>query len=198
MKILWPGAARRSHRAQLEIQLCFGRGLRDFCRHPGPRLALKRAQSLLLLWGTLGAAGWGFAQDNPAAAPPAPSPPTADQTAACEKAAREQLFHDLADFAHYDALNAALPPPGPHERRVVFMGDSITEGWAKLDPEFFARADFVDRGISGQTTPQMLLRFRQDAIALKPAVVHILHENPVRIAPLTGLARTKSAIHSAF
>jgi lysophospholipase L1-like esterase len=50
----------------------------------------------------------------------------------------------------------------------------ITEFWAIRDPEFFARADFVDRGISGQTTPQMLLRFREDVIALKPAVVHIL------------------------
>lgn len=129
---------------------------------------------LLLLCWTLGAAGPGFAQNDTAGAAPAPSSPSPEQTAACEKAARARLFHDLADFAHYDSLNAALPPPGPRERRVVFMGDSITESWANLDPEFFARADFVDRGISGQTTPQMLLRFRQDVIALKPAVVHIL------------------------
>ena len=54
------------------------------------------------------------------------------------------------------------------------MGDSITDFWATVDPAFFARADFIDRGISGQTTLQMLLRFRQDVIALKPAVVHIL------------------------
>jgi lysophospholipase L1-like esterase len=54
------------------------------------------------------------------------------------------------------------------------MGDSITDFWATVDPKFFARADFIDRGISGQTTMQMLLRFRQDVIALKPAVVHIM------------------------
>jgi lysophospholipase L1-like esterase len=54
------------------------------------------------------------------------------------------------------------------------MGDSITEGWLNARPEFFAGRPFVDRGISGQTTPQMLVRFRQDVIALKPAVVHIM------------------------
>jgi lysophospholipase L1-like esterase len=53
------------------------------------------------------------------------------------------------------------------------MGDSITEFWKPAHPEFFAD-NFVDRGISGQTTTQMLVRFRQDVIALKPAVVHIL------------------------
>jgi lysophospholipase L1-like esterase len=133
-----------------------------------------KTKTLLLLCWTFGAAGPGFAQNDPAAAAPAPPSPTPEQTAACEKAARAHLFHDLTDIAHYDSLNASLPPPDPRERRVVFMGDSITEFWANLDPEFFARADFVDRGISGQTTPQMLLRFRQDVIALKPAVVHIL------------------------
>ena len=133
-----------------------------------------KTKTLLLLCWTFGAVGPGFAQNDPAAAAPPQPSPTPEQTADCEKAAREQLFHDLAGFAHYDSLNASLPPPGPRERRVVFMGDSITEFWANLDPEFFARADFVDRGISGQTTPQMLLRFRQDVIALKPAVVHIL------------------------
>jgi lysophospholipase L1-like esterase len=134
----------------------------------------KKTQSLLLLWWTLGLVGSVFAQNTPAAIAATPPSPTPEQSAACEKAAREHLFHDLADFAHYDAANASLPPSGPRERRAIFMGDSITEFWATLDPEFFARADFIDRGISGQTTPQMLLRFRQDVIALKPAVVHIL------------------------
>lgn len=96
----------------------------------------KKTPTLLLLCWIFGAAGSSFALDTPPAAPPAPSSPAADQSAACEKAAREQLFHDLADFARYDSLNAALPPPGPRERRVIFMGDSITEGWAKLDPEY--------------------------------------------------------------
>tara|TARA_R110002020_G_scaffold303939_2_gene519483 strand:+ start:110736 stop:111422 length:687 start_codon:yes stop_codon:yes gene_type:complete len=58
--------------------------------------------------------------------------------------------------------------------QVVFMGNSITEGWIRLDPDFFAQAPYVNRGISGQTTPQMLLRFRQDVIDLKPAAVVIL------------------------
>jgi lysophospholipase L1-like esterase len=82
--------------------------------------------------------------------------------------------HELADFAHYGRANMTLPPPNPGERRVVFMGDSITEAWATVDPKFFDRTEFIDRGISGQTTPQMLLRFRQDVIELKPAVVHIM------------------------
>jgi hypothetical protein len=100
--------------------------------------------------------------------------PAAKEAADCDKAAREQVFHDLADLGRYRAANAKLPAPSPGERRVVFMGDSITDFWATVNPPFFARADFVDRGISGQTTLQMLLRFRQDVIALKPAVVHIL------------------------
>jgi lysophospholipase L1-like esterase len=122
-----------------------------------------------LLLGALVTTGSGFAHAAPQ--PPAPTP---EQVAACTQAAREQVFHDLANFARYASANEALPPPGRAERRVVFMGDSITEAWATLDPKFFARADFLDRGISGQTTPQMLLRFRQDVIALKPAVVHIM------------------------
>lgn len=58
--------------------------------------------------------------------------------------------------------------------RVVFMGNSITEGWLNKRPVFFSSNKYINRGISGQTTPQMLLRFRQDVIALKPAVVVIL------------------------
>ncbi|MGH7176176.1 MAG: SGNH/GDSL hydrolase family protein, partial [Tepidisphaeraceae bacterium] len=60
------------------------------------------------------------------------------------------------------------------ENRVVFMGNSITEGWAKYFPTMFPGKPYVGRGISGQTTPQMLVRFRQDVIALRPAVVVIL------------------------
>lgn len=60
------------------------------------------------------------------------------------------------------------------ENRVVFMGNSITEGWSNIDPSFFKDKPYINRGISGQTTPQMVLRFRQDVIDLKPAVVVIL------------------------
>lgn len=58
--------------------------------------------------------------------------------------------------------------------RVVFMGNSITEGWLNKRPDFFSANKYINRGISGQTTPQMLLRFRQDVIALKPSIVVIL------------------------
>lgn len=134
----------------------------------------KKTQALLLLWWALGAVVPGFAEDTSVPAVPVGSLPTPDQAEDCVKAAKELLFHDLADFDHYAALDAALSPARPREGRVVFMGDSITEFWATLDAQFFSRPDFIDRGISGQTTPQILLRFRQDVISLKPTVVHIL------------------------
>jgi lysophospholipase L1-like esterase len=140
----------------------------------GRTMLSQEARALLLLWWIFGALVPGFAAEIPVPAAPLNSSSARDQADACAKAAKEQVFHDMADFAHYAALDAALPPPGPRERRVVFTGDSITEFWATLDAQFFARPDFIDRGISGQTTPQILLRFRQDVIALKPAVVHIL------------------------
>jgi acyl-CoA thioesterase I len=80
----------------------------------------------------------------------------------------------FADLAHYEAVNRELPAPAAGESRVVFLGDSITQAWGDLEPAYFGRSDRINRGISGQTTPQMLLRFRQDVIALKPAAVHIL------------------------
>ncbi|MDE2412439.1 MAG: SGNH/GDSL hydrolase family protein [Sphingomonadales bacterium] len=79
--------------------------------------------------------------------------------------------NDWGFLCRYSADNAALDPA--HPPRVVFMGDSITEGWIAADPAFFAQG-FLDRGVSGQTTPQMLVRFWQDVIALKPRVVHIM------------------------
>ncbi len=78
----------------------------------------------------------------------------------------------------YRSVNRQLPPPAPGESRVVFMGDSITENWGaknNQDPgEFFPGKSYVNRGVSGETTPQMLVRFRQDVIDLKPKVVVIL------------------------
>jgi acyl-CoA thioesterase I len=81
---------------------------------------------------------------------------------------------DWPALGRYAKANAALSPVGPNEHRVVFMGNSITEGWAKLFDAEFPGKPYVGRGISGQTTPQMLVRFRQDVIALRPAVVVIL------------------------
>ena len=81
---------------------------------------------------------------------------------------------DWAGLDRYRRANAELPRPARSERRVVFMGNSITETWARSFPSMFPGKPYVGRGISGQTTPQMLVRFRQDVVALRPAVVVIL------------------------
>ena len=87
----------------------------------------------------------------------------------------EQMQSRLQDWPQlnrYHDLNAKVAPPAKDENRVVFMGDSITDGW-KL-AEYFPDKPYLNRGISGQTTPQMLIRFRPDVVALKPKVVVIL------------------------
>ncbi len=81
---------------------------------------------------------------------------------------------DWANLNRYQEENKKLPAPNPKENRVVFMGNSITEGWVELNPDFFKANPYIGRGISGQTTPQMLVRFRQDVIDLQPKVVVIL------------------------
>ena len=89
-------------------------------------------------------------------------------------ATREARGQDWPDLARFRAANDSLPPPAEGENRVVFMGNSITIGWLDKVPEFFRGKPYINRGISGQTTPQMLVRFRQDVIALRPKVVVIL------------------------
>jgi lysophospholipase L1-like esterase len=79
-----------------------------------------------------------------------------------------------AQYARYAEENAKLPAPAAGENRVVFMGNSITEGWEPLFAAQFPGKPYIGRGISGQTTPQMLLRFRPDVINLHPKVVVIL------------------------
>lgn len=91
--------------------------------------------------------------------------------AATAAAAQQDKTSDWAYLKRYQQENAQLSPSND---RVVFMGNSITEGWAKLFPTLFPGKPYIGRGISGQTTPQMLVRFRQDVIALKPRVVVIL------------------------
>ncbi|MEO7119797.1 MAG: GDSL-type esterase/lipase family protein [Ginsengibacter sp.] len=81
---------------------------------------------------------------------------------------------DWPNLQRYRDENVKLGMPAANENRVVFMGNSITDAWIKAVPDFFAGKGYIDRGISGQTTPQMVIRFRQDVIALKPKVVLIL------------------------
>ncbi|ANI88352.1 acylhydrolase [Arachidicoccus ginsenosidimutans] len=81
---------------------------------------------------------------------------------------------DWANFARFDSANQAVKLLPKSDREVVFMGNSITEGWINQDPSFFSENKFINRGISGQTTSQMLVRFRKDVIDLHPKVVIIL------------------------
>ena len=83
-------------------------------------------------------------------------------------------IHDYADFLRYEKANKELGAPAADENRVVFMGNSITEAWVAQSPEFFEENNYIGRGISGQVTHQMLLRFRADVIDLKPVAVVIL------------------------
>jgi lysophospholipase L1-like esterase/dienelactone hydrolase len=91
-----------------------------------------------------------------------------------QKEEEERLRTDWAYLKRYEAENRALPPARPGEKRVVFIGSSRVENWKKLDSNFFLANNYINRGVSGQTTPQMLLRFRQDVIDLKPAAVVFL------------------------
>lgn len=84
------------------------------------------------------------------------------------------IHNDWPTLSRYKDANAALGAPAANEKRVVFMGNSITEGWLNADSSFFTKHKYIDRGIGGQTTPQMLVRFRPDVIDLKPKVVVIL------------------------
>ena len=81
---------------------------------------------------------------------------------------------DWPNLAKYKDANAKLSNPSANENRVVFMGNSITDGWVRMDSAFFSGTPYIGRGISGQTTPQMLIRFKPDVVDLKPKVVVIL------------------------
>lgn len=81
---------------------------------------------------------------------------------------------DWANLNKYNKENLLQATPKTGEKRIVFFGDSITEGWETIDSDFFIENNYINRGISGQTTSQMLLRFRPDVIELKPKIVIIL------------------------
>lgn len=90
------------------------------------------------------------------------------------KPEKENFADDWATLSKYQKENELLPPPTRKEKRVVFLGSSIFEFWKQKDPEYFKDKPYLDRGISGQISPQLLIRFRQDVINLKPKVVIIL------------------------
>jgi lysophospholipase L1-like esterase len=119
-----------------------------------------------------GDTGWGQATSAPATqlAPAAPA------VTAKEIAVMEAKLADWPQLGRYMADDAALAPAKAEEQRVVFYGDSITDAWGRRPDtgEFFPGKPYVNRGISGQTTPQMVVRFRQDVINLRPAAVVIL------------------------
>ena len=100
-------------------------------------------------------------------------------------AQKKQTHDQFANFKRYEQANQELPAPAKKEKRVVFMGNSITEGWVKIHPEFFKENGYVGRGISGQTSYQFLLRFREDVINLKPKLV-IINAGTNDIAENTG------------
>jgi len=104
--------------------------------------------------------------------PPAPQDELTKLKAQAER--DHKTLQDWPNLARYRAENASLAPPAAGEKRVVFMGDSITDGWGRSRGKFFPGKPYVNRGISGQTTPQMLIRFHPDVIALKPKAVVIL------------------------
>ena len=88
-------------------------------------------------------------------------------------AAQRKSLHDWGGLIRYGSENAELGPPKPNEDRVVFLGDQLTELWGQIRAKFFPGRPFLNRGIGGQTSAQMLVRFHQDAVSLKPKVVVI-------------------------
>src|SRR6266436_7461768 len=133
------------------------------CRRTVP---LQFCLSLLLCTSAL-------AQQPAQPAPPAPAKLTGSARLAQLRTSRASIYmNDFGELSRYRDANAALPSAAAGENRVVFYGDSITDGW-KLN-EYFPGKPYVNRGISGQTTAQMLVRFRQDVIDLHPKAVVIL------------------------
>ena len=121
-----------------------------------------------LIWIAVLACGCAWSQVATPASMEAPA--IADQV----KDLRAKLA-DWAQLGRYRAEDVALPPPSPRENRVVFFGSSTTDNWGrKYNSVFFPGKSYINRGVSGQTTPQMLVRFQQDVVALRPAAVVFL------------------------
>jgi len=120
-------------------------------------------------WGLILIAAPAFAQQS--TAPPV-NPPSQLSAETQQITKMKAQLDDWAQLARYRAADDALP--GTEDGRVVFFGDSITDAWTSNGGKFFPGKPYVNRGISGQTTPQMLVRFRQDVIDLHPDAVVIL------------------------
>jgi lysophospholipase L1-like esterase len=105
------------------------------------------------------------------------------------RASRLAIYSDdFGELKRYRAADAALAAPASKENRIVFLGDSITDYWKLAD--YFPGKPYINRGIDGQTTPQMLVRFRQDVIDLHPKVLIVL-AGTNDLAGVTGLARNQ-------
>jgi lysophospholipase L1-like esterase len=117
----------------------------------------------------LGVVAAGVAERAQSASGQTPAPSSEQQVAAYKR-----LIADWAGLTRYGSEDSELPPPAAGEQRVVFLGDQVTERWGKGGTAFFPGRPYLNRGITGQTTAQMLVRFRQDVIALQPSVVVIL------------------------
>ncbi|AZI23832.1 acylhydrolase [Pedobacter sp. G11] len=91
-----------------------------------------------------------------------------------ESVQKEDFSDDWAALSKYQKENDSLGAPNKGEKRVVFLGSSIFEFWKQKDPQYFNNGSYLDRGISGQISPQLLIRFRQDVLNLKPKAVIIL------------------------
>lgn len=108
-----------------------------------------------------------------------------------------EMRDDWPNLNRYRKENATLKPPAEGEQRVVFMGNSITEAWKSIYPEFFEGKPYINRGIGGQTTPQMLIRFRPDVIDLDPETVVIL-AGTNDIAGNTGPSTLQMILNNLF
>ena len=114
-----------------------------------------------------------------------------DKTKEAASSANEKL--DWPNLAKYKSENEILHNSDNDGNRIVLIGDSITEGWSLMDPDFFKNNNLINRGISGQTSPQMLIRFKQDAIHLKPKLI-IINAGTNDIAANTGPANPEMII----
>ena len=128
----------------------------------------------LFIFTSIGIAASGVAQTQPASSS-AKDDPAVQAVLSLERWRESRIptfMNDFGELNRYREANAQLQPLKAGENRVLFFGDSITDAW-KLDT-YFPGKDYINRGIGGQTTPQMLIRFREDVIDLSPKVVVIL------------------------